>query len=383
MGWGKRPLFFAALAAVAVIIAVATGPVSAARSRATDRSAPRVRIQKMTTAARSTDPQTVASVRAEADWILSAQLADGAIAHYPDKVRILPYLSHFAALGLVRASAVTGEPRYVQGAWRWLRWYQDHQTTQGFVTDYTVAGDALTSTGDMDSTDSYAGLFLHAAWTAYEQTRDTAALRALRPGISGAVRAIEATLDGDRLTWAKPAWRVKYLMDQAEVHVGLRAASKLFAALGDQRSARLATTRARDLKAAIDLLWQPGTSSYDWAVHDDGARTKTDWTSLYPDAMQQVWTMAFGVASSGAGAEILAKFRTQHPYWASPEQVDAKTTDVEPYWPVAGWAMPSAERPAAGRSILDAALRAERAWPYHPGIAGQVIVLLSGGPDLP
>lgn len=383
MGWGKRPLFFAALAAVAVISAVAAGPASAARSRTIDRRAPRVRAQSTTTAVRVSDPQTAAAVRAEADWILSAQLADGAIAHYPDKVRVLPYLSSFAGLGLVRASAITGEPRYVQAAWRWLRWYQGHQTAEGFVTDYTVAGDALTSTGDMDSTDSYAGMFLYAAWSAYEQTHDTAALRALRPGITGAVRAIEATTDADRLTWAKPAWRVKYLMDQAEVHVGLRAASKLFAALGDQRSAKTATTRARDLKTAIERLWQPAAGSYDWAVHEDGTRTKTDWTSLYPDALQQVWTMAFGVASSGAGTEILARFRTQHPYWASPELVDAKTTDVEPYWPVAGWAMPSAERPGAGRSILDAALRAGRAWPYHPGIAGQLIVLLSGGPDLP
>jgi len=31
-------------------------------------------------------------------------------------------------------------------------------------------------------------------------------------------------MDADGLTWAKPSWHVKYLMDQAEVYAGLVAA---------------------------------------------------------------------------------------------------------------------------------------------------------------
>jgi hypothetical protein len=389
MGWGARRLFIAVLVATTVVAStIAIGPVSTGRSSATKRQESRTQPRRVpkagsVTAVATADGLTVSDVRAEADWILSAQLPDGAIAHYPDKVRILPYLSSFAAVGLSRATAVTGDRRYVQAAWRWLRWYQEHQNADGFVTDYENVDGVLRSTGDMDSTDAYAGMFLLAAWTVWEQTHDVKALRGLRPGITGAVRAMERTLDTDGLTWAKPSWLVKYLMDQAEVHAGFRAASRLFAALGDRSSARSMASRASDLRAAIDSMWQSSLGSYDWAKHEDGARAQTDWSRLYPDALQQMWAVAFGVASPAAGEEIVGRFRTAHPYWASPEQVDALTTDVEPYWPVAGWALPQSERPAAGRSILEAARRAGRAWPYNPAIAGQLIVLMSGGPALP
>ena len=58
-----------------------------------------------------------------------------------------------------------------------------------------------------------------------------ARLTALANGLDGALRAIEATTDTDGLTWAKPAWHVKYLMDQSEVYAGLQAAKRLFTSL--------------------------------------------------------------------------------------------------------------------------------------------------------
>jgi len=55
-----------------------------------------------------------------AEWILSSQLPDGAIAQYPDFTRINPYLGNYVAMGLVRAWAKTGNTAYVDAAERWF-----------------------------------------------------------------------------------------------------------------------------------------------------------------------------------------------------------------------------------------------------------------------
>jgi len=331
---------------------------------------------------------TQQTVRAEADWILTAQLGDGAIAHYTDKVAIKPYLSNYAALGLARATQVTGDSRYLQSAWRWLYWYRDHENAGGYVTDYSIQNTEPVSTGSMDSTDAYAGTFLYAAWAAWNAGRDMTALKALRPGITGAIRALESTLDTDGLTWASPTYHVKYLMDEAEVYAGLRSAAALTSALADKATASRMTLEAKRLKSAVAALWNATTLSYDWAVHDSGAHTATNWSVFYPDALEQMWAVAFGLADQKSEV-ITTRFGALHPYWDAPAATwtaNGQTYAVE-YWPVAGWAYAiagSTTQAALGSAgILSGALSSNRAWPYTPAIAGQLIALASDGPTLP
>src|SRR5437764_5172940 len=80
------------------------------------------------------DTATITNVRADADWLLQAQLPDGAIGHYVDRVKIWPYLANEAATGLAQATKVTGDTKYVSAVWRWLQWYQAHEDVNGFVT---------------------------------------------------------------------------------------------------------------------------------------------------------------------------------------------------------------------------------------------------------
>ncbi|MEV1289503.1 hypothetical protein [Micromonospora sp. NPDC049679] len=131
------------------------------------RPAPTSTDQATTPPERDTTPKgpaSVTEVRELADWILTSQLGDGAIAHHADRQRVWSYLANFAAIGLVDASTVTGEAKYQDAAWRWLSWYGKHQDADGFVTDYVINADGtVTSTGDMDSTDAYAGTFLLSA----------------------------------------------------------------------------------------------------------------------------------------------------------------------------------------------------------------------------
>ena len=320
------------------------------------------------------------AVRSEADWILSTQLTDGAITTQTDHTAVWPYLANFAAIGLARATSVTRDKTYVRAARRWLRWYGSHESPRGFVTDYEVTGGREVTTGDMDSSDAYAGTYLLAVWNVWRVDRNLPALRALRPTLRGAVRAIASTTDADGLTWAKPSWHVKYLLDESETYAGLRAAQHLFVALNDRRSASRVAARARRIRSAAAALWNPSTASFDWAVHSDGVHQTTDWTNLYPDALEQLWPIAFGLSDPSRTGELLAHFTSAHPAWDDP-------SSATNYWPVAGWAFDAGGEASAASSgaseIRAAAMSASRAWPYTSGTAGQMIVLITGGPARP
>lgn len=328
----------------------------------------------------------VTDVRAEADWILGAQLSDGSIANHADKQNIWPYLSHFASMGLTRATEVTGNKKYGQAAWRWLRWYQSKMDAQGFVTDYRVTNGVPVSNGFMDSTDSYAGMFLVAIRANYRVLRDTKELTVLRAGITKAVQAIEATQEADGLTWAKPSWRVKYLMDQAEAYAGLVAAVDLARILKDAPLATRAKADADRMKAGVESLWNAANGSYDWAKHDSGATVPNNWSYLYSDALQQAWAVAFGLADRARSDALMTQLTAHQPSWALPDSTavfSGGATQSVGYWPVAGWSYASLSSPVAPgavKSIRAAAIKARRAWPFTTGNAGQLIIFQSYSP---
>ena len=335
-------------------------------------------------AAPTTGRATVATdVAAEADWIMSARLPDGAIANYVDRQAVWPYLSNFAAMGLAKASVVTNNTSYVAAAWTWLSWYQAHENAQGFVTDYRMTNGTLTSTNDMDSTDSYAGTFLLAAREAYRATSDLTKLKGLATGIAGAVKAIEATQDVDGLTWAKPAWRVKYLMDQSEAYAGLLAAVDIAKAIGNNTLSKQSAADATKMKNGVANLWNSGVAAYDWAVHDDGGRQPNDWKVLYSDSLQQAWAVAFGLVDSARAPTLVTRFNGAQPNWALPAATALFSSGqaLVGYWPAAGLAFDAVQSTVASTaaaSIRAGALAAGRAWPYTTGNAGQLILFQAG-----
>ncbi len=295
-----------------------------------------------------------------------------------------PYLANYAAMGLAAADDGTGRSVYAEAAWSWLAWYAAHQDARGFVTDHHVTDGVPISTGDMDSTDAYAGTFLLAVERTAATTPSRRRLVALAPAIARAVDAIEATQDADGLTWAKPSWHVKYLMDQAESYAGLRAAARLATTLGDHALADRASRAATRLRAGVDRLYDATTGAYDWAVHGDGARQSTDWTQLYPDALQQVWAVAYGLVPAPRADAIVARFLAAHPDWDRPDavaRIDGEVREVG-FWVPSAWALSRvglSEGAAAGVGHIRAAAEDDGLrWPFTVGDAGQLLV----GPSL-
>ena len=360
-----RPIVVAAVSAIALVTAI-MGPVTSSASAAST---------------------TVTNITDDANWLLQGQLPDGAIAWYVDKGHVSPYLANYAAIGLAEAAKQTGSTAYSDAAWSWLRWYAAHEDENGFVTDYNVdASGVETSTGDEDSTDAYAGTYLSAVRATYAVDPDAAELASLHASIAAAVGAIEATQDADGLTWAKPTWHVKYLMDQAETYNGLLSASDLATTLRDRALSKQAKADAAKMKAGIASLWDAPTGAYDWAK--SGSVNTTDWGVLYSDAMEQAWIAGSNAISISRAKTLMDTLAVTEPQWSSPAA--AANMNGSPgtvgYWPVAGWALLHAGRTGqatrAAASIRSAALVAGRGWPFTTGNAGQLIVLESGDKTL-
>ncbi|MBV9447158.1 MAG: hypothetical protein JO345_14855 [Streptosporangiaceae bacterium] len=342
----------------------------------------------------------VRSVRDDASWIREAQLPDGAIEPVPDYGRILPYVASYAALGLARAAGELRDHADADAAWRWLTWYQAHQDAAGFVTDYLVAGGAAaggpgqfsteTSAQAYDSTDAYAGMFLAAAGAAWQADPDQNRLKSLARGITKAVAAIEATQTADGLTWATPGYHKKLLMDNAEVYGGLRSAAMLATALGEPALATRATMDARRVASGVASLWNPRSGGFNWARAANGTNSAPSWTVLYPDAMENVWAIAYGLATPAQAASILSHLERMQPRWTEPDQSAPIDTDGDVsrqpvgYWPVGGWALTLTGRPDqalnAAATISAGAAAQQRIWPFTTADAGELIALRSGWP---
>lgn len=335
-------------------------------------------------------PAEVALIRDEAGWIREAQLPDGAIEPVPSFGRILPYEASYAALGLARAASEVDDHADADAAWRWLSWYQAHQDAAGFVTDYEVTGGTETSTQSYDSTDAYAGMFLAAAGSAWQADPDQTRLKGLARGITKAVAAIEATQAADGLTWAAPGYHTKLLMDNAEAYGGLRSAVTLATALGESSLATRATADARRVAAGVASLWNPRSGGFNWARSASRTSSAPSWTVLYPDAMENVWAIAYGMATPAQAASILSHLVQVQPWWTEPDQSASMGTDGEVsqqrvgYWPVGGWALILAGQKtqalSAAAIIGTGSAAQQRTWPFTTADAGELIALQSGWP---
>jgi len=261
------------------------------------------------------------SMKSLADEIVSSQLPDGAIPvgakpggwKPGDQVSIIPYFSHFAAKGLVTAYQRCRDLRYRNAARKWLEWYMERMDANGVVTDYAGVFPAYTSTGSMDSTDAYAARFVEAFQRYLEATKDLRYARERYPWVHKAVAAINLTMNPDGLTWAKPDYRVKYLMDNTEVVLGYRAAAEIAAMLGEADDARVWREQAQKTLWAIEKkLYLKEKGLYAISVADRAwfRTTWFRWDTYYPEGMAQCFAIIYLLRSNPDRAtQIWGKFR--------------------------------------------------------------------------
>jgi len=273
----------------------------------------------------------------EAEWIAGLQLASGAVPMYSapnhnngTQYKIVPYFAHFGLLGLLE------KPEHAPVVRRYADWYFAHLNREpaegvpaGSVFDYTADADRRTETptGDFDSTDSYAATFLSLLRKYAEATGDEAYLIAHRDDIFLVAEAMVATKEKDGLTWAKPSYRVKYLMDNSEVYMGLADMEWICRnVFGDEAAAEVWRKHKEEVYAAIrDDLWNESRQAYAVAKMEDGKLHTPDWTRFYPDATAQLFPIWTGVLEpdSDRAKELYERFNEHFPGWVKLDKGDA------------------------------------------------------------
>jgi hypothetical protein len=256
-------------------------------------------------------------------WEVKIQATDGAIydGYSYTTNKITPYFANLSAIGWVL------DPSKHADVLQWMQWYIDHLNwpdkygLYGTVYDYTVSSPdgPETSTGAMDSTDSYAATFLSLAWAAW-QTGD--------PNLQAYIKSIDYQLDviggvdvltmqPDGLTWALPDWKVKYMEDNTEVYRGLKDLSLLYAAMGESTKSSFYAGKANLVLNGINSLWMSGIGA--WAVYKDanGYLRAPNFGTWYPDAVTQLFPVRNQVvAPSDSRSQIVYnKFNQAWPGW--------------------------------------------------------------------
>ena len=235
---------------------------------------------------------------ATANWLKTNSVAgDGAILYGASKIN--PYYSNLAAIGL------THDPASYSTVQRWMQWYINHLNwpdkwgLYGTMYDYSYSSGAETSLNTADSTDSYAATFLSLA-LAFYQTGDPSAqgyIKTLAYQLDVIGGVLKQTQQSDGLTWSKPDYQIKYLMDNCEGYRGLRDLALLFQiAFGDATKAAYYNAVADQMLQGINSMWMNGS----WAVYKNGSGNLAapKMATWYPDATSQIFPALEGVVSA-------------------------------------------------------------------------------------
>lgn len=250
----------------------------------------------------------------EREWFVNNSItAEGAVATGSTiNGRIVPYFANFGMLGLI------GDSAYLPYAAKWINWYFEHVNevdvfgSPGTIYDYRISGGKAVSNDDYDSSDAYAGTFFTLCWKYIEQGGDTSIFEGRHDDFLLIASAIEYVMNNN-LTWAKPNYKIKYLMDNIEVWKGLDALHKILAALyDDQVNAAKYQAMADRVYNAIDKQMWMGDA---FRMHLGQANV--DWSVWYPDATAQVWPIWSGFLREDDPRRDLLweKFNLAHPNW--------------------------------------------------------------------
>ncbi|MBQ6066889.1 MAG: hypothetical protein IJK89_08700 [Clostridia bacterium] len=337
-------------------------------------------------------PDYAALAREEADWLWKQQLPNGAFAFRAaedGEVSVNPYFACFAAIALTAYDCTAQAGERVR---RYIEWHFGHLNTAqtdpnglaGTIFDYRVtmtdgAVTAQTPTGSYDSTDSYAALFLVLLRDYATRYGDTALLTAHAGQIRQVAEAIFAAMEKG-YSFARPDYRMMYLMDNCEVYAGLSAAAELGKIIGDGALQTKAANAVSVYQKRFLRDWYEN-GRFRWAMSpDEKGRFQEEafsWDRFYPDAAAQLYPILWGVipADGLTARRVYASF-CRHWKW---EEMDYRAENGF-YWgalALAAAKMGDADRLNGWLARYGEAVSPDRAYPLYCFDSAMVLAALT------
>jgi hypothetical protein len=220
---------------------------------------------------------------------------------YKDEIKyekvIIPYMVNIIAI-----YELSGQ-RHIPEVKNYIEWYFNHLNypdrygLTGTIYDYEISMNGEEkSTCHYDSVDGYAGTFLYLLNYYQLRTGDKALIDDHWDKIMDIAYLIPHLQKQDGLTIALPEDKdnSKYLMDNCEAYAGMMAFKKLAKRTGRNKDSFYADTAENIKKSVLKNLYNRGRGNFYWAI-DDETRHASDWSTLYPDALAQIFPIFFGL----------------------------------------------------------------------------------------
>lgn len=267
----------------------------------------------------------VKAVARSLELIRDCQLPDGAIAMTAPKgadgpVWVQPYFACHAALALLAPNPdAKGAAADRERVRKWLAWCVKNQEKGGYWCDRVGTATKYKSNGAVDAHDSSAALFVVVA-ERYQRAGGTVT-DDLRAAVKASLACLDDLTDADGLTWAKPEYKVKFLMDNVEVYAGLSAAARFHAADGQKDEAKKTSVKAATLEKGLLQFWGAKEKGrFAWALHPDG-KYDGGLDKLYPHGLAQLFGVTFVRSEVAVFREVTKAFKPEHtPEGTGPER---------------------------------------------------------------
>ncbi len=179
------------------------------------------------------------------------------------------------------------------------------------------------------------------------------------------------TQQSDGLTWAKPDYQIKYLMDNCEAYRGLRDLASIYQnAFGDAGKAAYYNTAADKMRTGILGMWMNGS----WAVYKDGIGrlAAPHLGTWYADASAQVFPVLMGVVNSSdsRAQQSYAAFNAAWPNWPT---LSFNAQDPFPWCLIADGAAAMGDKARVAtyvNSMQSKYVNSNFPWPFYSAEAG-------------
>lgn len=230
-------------------------------------------------------------------------------------VWIPPYFSAHNACALL-ASGNTTDRELVR---KWLEWMALRQEPGGWWNDWTGTRASYSNTGKCDAHDSVVSFYL-LVLRKYQVAGGIVSTR-MRTAAERALACLETCVDpATGLTWAKPSYRVAFLMDNTESYAGYASGAAFFKAVGDKNRGELCARRQAKLRVELPKYWNSSARLYNWAKHPNGT-VNGGLNALYPEGLANIFGCSFVVNQPAAFSQVTAKFTPETvPHGAGPER---------------------------------------------------------------
>lgn len=266
----------------------------------------------------SLSPKYYEFAKQEKEWVLSNQLDNGAICNRLSEKGVVSINPYFASNAMINILEINDPEDYLPVK-KYIEWHfnhinkdEDYNGLKGTIYDYHARVDGLKvleeeSLEKYDSTDSYAAMFIILLRKYVEKTNDIEMLNMHIEEIGLVANSMLYTLE-DGYTYCKPDYKIKYLMDNAEVLTAMDSLTWICKKINSEYTNQIEDAGKEMTKHFENIWWRGEHYSPYLGENNRDKDEEFSWDTFYADATSQLATVIYEVGTTEHQNQVYKKF---------------------------------------------------------------------------